>query len=457
MKGKTKYIVFGAIALIIVSVFVVWSLKYAPDIDVTPLVNNIHIKYDDKERTLSLHEINSDKDGVDCSKLLVIDIDKTLSDYSKNESLSSLFGDILNGYANEKVKSRRAIRDIISDGVKRLADKTDYLLVDAIGITTENFFPWELPNLPDFETIILPNELIRENSGKTLSFITDDYYVNMPSNFFNESGENAEAIVTMSYDRGAFNVQFANTNYTNWEHPILIKINRKNYNTDALVLRDGKKVARSFQKDNDFYIYAYTGGKYEIEEIPINNEDNPYLSFVRNREILSDEILHKEVISRADFIAALFRSGYTEISSGGNNEFTADVSNSHEYIDEFNTASGKKIVLGVGSGALNPDGDLTIQDMYTILDRFINYFGIDIGGIYTNTPNILNTYECNDYAKECVEQMRTRGFILPNHINENGYMYPNGQVKTKEAMELIYKLITEGGGGLDYAKYHHES
>lgn len=404
------------------------------------LVNNIRVNYDGKESTLSERKTAEEADGIP----ITMDVKDTVLAYASNPELREDFDELLNGYENNDVQSKQSIKNIVLEGVKQLTWLTNEVIIDAIGLSKSDFGAWDLPDMPKYETIYLPAELTNKNYDKSISFITDNYFVSVPSKFFNESNDEVSAIVNVSYENNVFNIDFGeNVNYTNWEHPVAIKIKRPNSNGDTVVTRDKTKIVRSFKKNDYLYIYTYTGGNYQIQDIEIN--DDLYKSFIINREILASEILQKEFITREDFIAALMRSGYTEVSSVGNNVFEADVSDTHKYIAEFKTGAGKNIVKGIAIGVLAPEQYLTIQEMYTMLGRFIDVFNVDIGGVYPNTTEIKNINDFDEYAKTWVTKMKQRGYILPNHINAYGYMSPKDPVKTDEAMELIYTLIVNGG------------
>lgn len=450
-------IVFLILSIVGISVIVYMKIIVEPKVD--KLINNIQVRYNNKKSALSEQKMPDDLTHGENGPL-AMNIKDTMAVYSQDDDLRKQFDKLLQGYESDDTQSKRIIKQIVLEGIKKMTEMTNEIIIDAIDLSQDDFQAWTLPRLPHYETIVLPSELTHENSNKSLSFITNDYYVRVPSEFFNknENGNNVE--LDIGYKNNMFSIAFPNINnknqtieYTNWEHPITISIKRPN-NKDTVVTRNDARIARSFAVDDNLYIYAYADGKYSISDMEIKG--NKYISFIDNREILGNEILQKEFITRGDFIAALMRSGYTEISADGNNAFAADVSSTHEYIDEFNTGAGKEIVAGIAEGVLAPEQNLTVQEIYTLLGRFIDKFNIGIRGVYPNTTEIKNMNDFDDYAKVWTSKMKQMGFILPEHISPQGYMDPKASVKTKEAMEMIYKLIVEGGRDeLKYAQYKH--
>ena len=439
------------------------------------LIDNIRTKYDGKEQSFSRLKNNlkdlEDKE-LDRSKLLVIDLGETLSFYAENDRLNMYFGDVINGFESHEVAAENVINDIINPGIKDATRLSDDILINAIGVTEETFSHWGLSYSNDTKTLFLPSNLIVQNSQKTLCFIQDDYYIYLPAKFFNAEIGSSDVTVTVENkkEENYFTVKFGDENndkinYTSWEYPILVKINYEApEGTDVIVercdvddifdVKNKKRVARSYLVGDSLYLYAYTGGKYSFEEIPGSDEDNKYLKFIENREILDEEMLSNDIMTRADFMVALAKCGYSDISAGGNSKFTEDVSDNHKYIDEIITLQDRNVILGVGEGRLDPDGILTVQDMYVMMNRFINNFNVNLeGGIYPDNGKVnINEKNCSKYAVEHLYEMKRRGFILPEHI-DNGYIEPKRAVKTAEAAEVLYMLITKGGGGLKHAKY----
>lgn len=139
-------------------------------------------------------------------------------------------------------------------------------------------------------------------------------------------------------------------------------------------------------------------------------------------------------ITRGEFAMMLVRTLGLETEVNGN---FADVDSDAEYAKEI--AVGKKlgILQGIGENKYNPEGEITRQDLMTIISRALKLSGKD---------NVLNAFSDKDiiadYALEHVKAMISEGVIQGN---ADGTLNPTGNTTRAEAAVIMYRIFMKHG------------
>ena len=138
-------------------------------------------------------------------------------------------------------------------------------------------------------------------------------------------------------------------------------------------------------------------------------------------------------MTRAMLVTVLWR--YAGQPKEGKNTFT-DVPNGKWYTDAVAWAAENGIVNGVGNNRFNPNGDITREEMATILFRYANKNGID-----TSKRGNLNLFpdanQVSDWAKDAVQWTVAEGIIN----GSDGKLLPRGNATRAQVATIFMRLI----------------
>ena len=136
------------------------------------------------------------------------------------------------------------------------------------------------------------------------------------------------------------------------------------------------------------------------------------------------------MISRAEFAKMI--SLTFGIENYGETAFN-DVSGNEWYAEYISALNGAGIMLGDENGNVNPDADITRQDMAVMLYRTSDYCKIALDKI--NSRAVFNDRaEISDYAETAIEELQQAGII---NGNGQGSFMPKAFATRAEAAKMI--------------------
>ena len=100
-------------------------------------------------------------------------------------------------------------------------------------------------------------------------------------------------------------------------------------------------------------------------------------------------------------------------------------------------ASQNGIVLGVGDGRFDPDGQVTREQMAAILYRYAKYGGVDVSGADSSRfHSFRDAGQVADYAKEPMVWAVSKGIMqgTPNGLE------PQAQATRAQVAQMIYNF-----------------
>lgn len=122
----------------------------------------------------------------------------------------------------------------------------------------------------------------------------------------------------------------------------------------------------------------------------------------------------------------------------------SDVTDGIWYADAVAWASENGIVNGVGKGRFDPDGDVTREQIATILRRYAQFKGID-----TSKQADLSTYpdadQVSDYAKEAMAWANATGLINGNKSGGKVLLQPKGNGTRAQVAAILMRYIENIG------------
>lgn len=138
-------------------------------------------------------------------------------------------------------------------------------------------------------------------------------------------------------------------------------------------------------------------------------------------------------MTRAMLVTVLWR--YEGSPKKGTNSF-ADVSNGQWYTDAIAWAAAEGIVGGVGNGIFKPHGNITREQMATILFRYANKKGFDTSkrGDLSGFPDASKV---SSYAKDALSWTVAEGIIN----GSDGYLLPQGDATRAQVSAILMRYI----------------
>lgn len=142
-------------------------------------------------------------------------------------------------------------------------------------------------------------------------------------------------------------------------------------------------------------------------------------------------------MTRAMLVTVLWR--YTGAPDTAGTPFT-DVPSGEWYSDAVAWAAGNDIVNGVGGGRFDPDGQITREQMATMLFRYAEHFGIDTsarGNIWT----FRDSSEVHGYAEDAISWCVASSIIGGTESGGVVYLNPRGMATRAEVATILMRYI----------------
>lgn len=118
----------------------------------------------------------------------------------------------------------------------------------------------------------------------------------------------------------------------------------------------------------------------------------------------------------------------------------ADVAPGSWYANAVAWASENGIVNGVGKGKFNPDGNVTREQMATILRRYAESKGLDVSGQADLTP-YPDMDQVSDYATEAMAWANAVGLINGNKVGGTIYLQPKGNATRAQVAAILMRYV----------------
>jgi hypothetical protein len=152
----------------------------------------------------------------------------------------------------------------------------------------------------------------------------------------------------------------------------------------------------------------------------------------------SDTTISPDVaMSRAMLVTVLWRAEGSP--SGGKNPFS-DVPAGKYYTGAVAWANENNIVNGVGDGKFNPDGNITREQMATILFRYAAYKGIN-----TEARTDLSTFpdagKVSGWAANAMQWAIAEGLITGSANNGVSYIEPQGNATRAQVATVLMRYM----------------
>lgn len=118
----------------------------------------------------------------------------------------------------------------------------------------------------------------------------------------------------------------------------------------------------------------------------------------------------------------------------------ADVEIGSWYEKAVAWASENGIVNGVGKDRFNPNGNVTREQMATILYRYAESNGMDVT-LRADLSAYPDTEQISDYAKDAMSWAVAAGLINGNKIDETIYLQPKGNATRAQVATILIRYI----------------
>ncbi len=157
-------------------------------------------------------------------------------------------------------------------------------------------------------------------------------------------------------------------------------------------------------------------------------------------------------MSRAMLVTVLWR--YEGEPSGYVNIFT-DIKESQWYTDAVAWAAANGIVGGVGNSRFSPNGNITREQLATILFRYCSSVGIDTSA-RADLSAFPDSAKISPYAKDAISWAVSVGLITGTKVGNSTYLDPQGNATRAQVATILMRFIeniasageeTPSGGG----------
>jgi 3',5'-cyclic AMP phosphodiesterase CpdA len=176
-------------------------------------------------------------------------------------------------------------------------------------------------------------------------------------------------------------------------------------------------------------------------DVPDDAWFRPAVSFIAEKNITtgtgSNTFSPYSILTRGQFIVLLMKA-YEIVPEAGAADNFSDAGNTY-YTDYLAAAKHLGIAAGVGNNSYMPEGNITRQDMFTLLYNTLGMLGKlppDANGpaigSFTDADKIA------DYAKEAISYLTASGIVS----GDGGKIDPTGISTRAQMAQVLYKLLS---------------
>lgn len=166
-----------------------------------------------------------------------------------------------------------------------------------------------------------------------------------------------------------------------------------------------------------------------------------YIDFVSARNLFygtsSNTFSPDLSMSRSMVVAVLGRLGDINVSGFDESEFI-DVNNNAYYAPYVSWAAQNGIVHGVGGNRFLPEQAITREQLATIIANYVEFAGLKLYDINTDTISFADDNEISTYAKDAVMTMKKAGII---YGKSNNRFDPKGTATRAEVAAMLERLV----------------
>ncbi len=142
-------------------------------------------------------------------------------------------------------------------------------------------------------------------------------------------------------------------------------------------------------------------------------------------------------MSRAMLVTVLWR--YAGQPEAGANTFS-DVENGQWYTDAVAWAAENGIVGGVGNNQFAPNGNITREQLATILFRYCSSVGIDTSA-RADLSAFPDSAKISPYAKDAISWAVSVGLITGTKVGNSTYLDPQGNATRAQVATILMRFI----------------
>jgi hypothetical protein len=103
-------------------------------------------------------------------------------------------------------------------------------------------------------------------------------------------------------------------------------------------------------------------------------------------------------------------------------------------------ASENGIVYGVGRGRFNPDGNVTREQIATILRRYADYKGFDTSKT-ADLSSFPDVAQISAYAREAMSWANAEGLIVGNQSAGKLILQPTGNATRAQVASILMRYV----------------
>ena len=182
---------------------------------------------------------------------------------------------------------------------------------------------------------------------------------------------------------------------------------------------------------------------YNLKTFPDiqGNSGQSYIEFLASRDIVNgysaDTFRPNGNVTRAEFIKMLAESvDGVDLTATSGSGFS-DVANGAWYAKYVTWAAGLGIVQGYPDGTLNPNGQISREEMAVMTDRFVRAMKLDLK-VVRNASDFTDKDQIGSYASGAIRAMQQYGILGGN---PDGSYNPKGAASRAEAAKVVNMYI----------------
>lgn len=147
-----------------------------------------------------------------------------------------------------------------------------------------------------------------------------------------------------------------------------------------------------------------------------------------------------DTMSRAQLVTVLYRMEGEPSVDGVTNPFR-DVSNSKYYTDAVKWASKSGIVAGKTEATFDPNGNISRQDIASILYRYAQFKGMDVSAS-ADLSSFADDENVSKYALTAMKWAVSEGLVSGSVKDGKLYLNPKNAATRAEVCSILYRFLT---------------
>ena len=191
----------------------------------------------------------------------------------------------------------------------------------------------------------------------------------------------------------------------------------------------------------------------KLFDVPEGEWYHSYVDEVLRRELMNGVSRYsfdpEGTMTRAMLVTVLWR--YNLEPAEGTNGFS-DVKNGQWYTDAIAWATRNGVVNGVGNNRFDPEGNVTREQLATILYRYTKSVGNDVSA-REELDRFPDAAKVSDYAKEALSWAVAVGLVTGSQEGGKLYLHPQGSATRAQVGAILVRYIAQYGVVPDSGTY----